>query len=70
MPVHSETDSNIPPTIAPSRLEPRAPGENPDSAKLLMKTIPAKKTGRQRTRLAAKVLANKETKKIERIGTR
>jgi hypothetical protein len=70
IPVHSEIDSNMPPTIAPNRLEPSASGENLDSAKLLMNTIPAKKTGRQRTRVAAKALAERETRKIERVGTR
>src|SRR6185437_9703074 len=67
IPVQSESDSNMPPTIAPSRLEPRASGENWDSEKLLMKMIPTKKTGRQRTNVAAKVLARTEVKKIDRL---
>src|ERR1700749_860646 len=44
IPVHIDADSNIPPTTAPRRLDPSASPENLSLSKLLIKTIPAKKT--------------------------
>jgi len=70
MPVHSEADSNIPPTIAPSRFDPSASLENPSRAKLRINTIPAKSTGRHSTNTDARILPVTDWKKIDRTGTR
>src|SRR5689334_13617118 len=68
MPVHNEADSSIPPIIAPSKFEPSASAENPARAKLRIKIIPAKKTGRHRDRMDTRILVDSEAKKIARTG--
>src|SRR5205823_11212726 len=69
MPVHMDIDSSMPPIIAPNKFEPSASGAKSASTKLPIKTMPAKKTGRQSTRVAINALPTTETKKIERNGT-
>jgi len=56
-PVQKERDSSNPPTSAPIRFDPRASPLNRDSAKLRMKMIPAKNTGKQSTLVAVMALS-------------
>src|SRR6266852_4743516 len=70
MPVHMEADSSIPPIMAPSKFEPSASPEKASSAKLFIKTIPAKNTGRQRTKVANRILTQRDTKNNLSRGTR
>ena len=55
MPVHKETDSSIPPTNAPKRLEPSAWSLKLQSAKLRTKTMEANATGEHKTNVATKL---------------
>src|SRR5438552_2494017 len=63
IPVHREADSSMPPTIAPNRFEPSASPRKPAAAKLRMKIIPAKNTGRHSTSVAATTFTKSEVKK-------
>jgi hypothetical protein len=68
-PNQRENDSSTPPSREPNKFDPRAFPRNPARAKLEMKIMPAKKTGRQRTMEATIARkANDSTNRL-RIGT-
>ncbi len=69
MPVQSDIDSNNPPTRPPNRFAPSAPARKPSFAKLRTKTMPAKKTGRQRTSVATNIFDTMEGKRNFSSGT-
>ena len=70
MPVHIEMDSSIPPISAPNKFDPSASLRNPSQAKLLMNTIPAKKTGKHNINAAVSPFTQADEKKKLSMGTR